>query len=102
MWHDLQGPPAPVSRGYAAQARATGQALARAGAFAPVKSRRDPFLAVLFARRRRRLLRFLTAGARHDPPSVTPRPSGRTLLSLPEDVMVRLVSTTKATSAATC
>ena len=86
----LQGPPAPVSRGYAAQARATGLALARAGAAAPAASRRrDPFLAVLFARRRRRLLRFLTAGARHDPPSVTPRLSGRTLLSLPEDVMVR-------------
>jgi hypothetical protein len=45
---------------------------------------------VLFARRRRRLLRFLTIGARNDPPSGTPRISGRTLLSLPEDVMVRL------------
>ena len=87
----MQGPPAPVSRGYAAQARATGLALVCAGAVAPAVRHRDPFLAKLFARRRRRLLRFLTAGARHDPPSITPRPSGRTLLSLPEDVMVCIV-----------
>ncbi len=80
-----------MSRGYAAQARATGLVLAHAGAAAPAARRRDPVLAVLFARRQRRLLRFLTAGARHDPPSATPRQSGRTLLSLPEDVMVRKV-----------
>ena len=68
-----------------------GQTFNRTGAAAAPSlcRRRDPFLNVLFARRRRRLLRFLTMGARNDPPSGTPRISGRTLLSLPEDVMVR-------------
>ena len=67
-----------------------GQAIAILGAAVPCGRRQhDPVLNVLFARRRRRLLRFLTMGARNDPPSGTPRIAGRTLLSLPEDVMVR-------------
>lgn len=81
-----------MSRGHAAQARASGQ---NPGAGVPGsalgKRGRDPQMAAIFAQRKRRMLRMLRYGASPAGAQVarTPRRAGRTLLSLPEDVLVR-------------
>jgi len=90
----LQGPPPRVSRGHTAQARASGQDPVQVSSRDLDRRGRDLHMAAFFAQRQRRMLRLLRCNTSTVGGKVAGTPSmrhraGRSLLSLPEDVMVR-------------